>query len=93
MILYNIEEGDSMSDLEKLRNYILDDYNNKNEEELASLLNILLQINLIIDRFYLPKNNNITNCYHHLRKDKLTWLEECKSKKKTINFNFNSNST
>ena len=77
---------------------ILDDYNNKNEEELISLSTILHQINLIIDRFYLPNDYDITNCYCDFRRDILVWLEECKSKKESIEkkatkltiFNFDS---
>ena len=84
MILYNIEKCDSMSDLEKIRDYILDDFNNKNEEEMVPLSTILHQINLILDRFYLPNDYDITNCYCDLRRNKLVWLEECKNKKESI---------
>ena len=79
-----------MLDLEKIRDYILDGYNIKNEEELISLSTILHQINLIIDRFYLPNDYDITNCYFDLRRDILVWLEECKSKKESIEKKTNS---
>ena len=60
MIIYNIEKRDSMKNLEGVREYFLDRYNDKNNQELVPMLPVLYQINLIIDRFYIPNDYDIT---------------------------------
>ena len=41
--------------------FILDDYIKKSDEELVVIMSILSQINLIINRFYLPDEYSITD--------------------------------
>ena len=54
MILYNVEKVDSMGGLQSMRNFILDDYIEKSDEELDVIMSILSQINLIkVDFIYL----------------------------------------
>ena len=45
-------------------------------EEKVSMLAVLSQINLIIDRFYLDKESDIKQLYRDLRKRLLAWLKE-----------------
>ena len=77
MILYNIEKFDSMDGLEGMRDLILDDYNEKSDEQLVAIMSILSQINLIINRFYLPDDYSITDYYYDLRRRTLAWLKAC----------------
>ena len=77
MIIYNVEKVDSMDDLESMRDFVLDDYFNKSDEELVAILSILWQINLIINRFYLPDNYSITDYFYDLRRRTLVWLKAC----------------
>ena len=51
MILYNVETIDSMDGLQSMRDFILDDYIKKNDEELVAIMSIFSQINLRINRF------------------------------------------
>ena len=44
MILYNIEKRDSMKNLDDVRNYFLDRYNDKNNEELVAMLPFCIEI-------------------------------------------------
>ena len=63
MILYNVEKVDSMDGLESMLDFILDEYIKKSNEELVSIMSILSQINLIINRFYLPDDYSITDFF------------------------------
>ena len=61
MILYNIEKNDSMESLESMRDYFSDDYFKRSDKELVAIMSILSQINLIINRFYMPDDYCITD--------------------------------
>ena len=61
MFLYNIEKRDGIEKLENMRDYFLDCYNGKNNEELLAILPILYQIILKIDRFYIHNDYNFTD--------------------------------
>ena len=77
MMLYNVEKVDNMDGLESMRDFISDDYIRKTDEELAAIKSILSQINLIVNRFYIPDEYNIIDYYYDLRKCILTWLIYC----------------
>ena len=77
MILYNVEKVDSMDGLESMRYFVLDGYIKKSGEELAAIISILSQINLIINRFYLPDDYCITEYYYDLKRRTLAWLKAC----------------
>ena len=77
MILYNVEKVDSMDGLESMRAFVLDDYIKKSGEELVAIMTILSQINLIINRFYLPDHYSFTDYYYDLRRRTLAWLKAC----------------
>ena len=68
-----MEKVDSMNGLESMRDFILDDYFKKPDEELAAIKSILSQINLIIKRFYIPDDYIIIDYYYDLRKYIITW--------------------
>ena len=63
MILYNVEKVDSMDELESMRDFILNDYIKKGDEDLVAIMSILSQINLIINKFYLPDDYSITDYF------------------------------
>ena len=71
MILYNIEKVDSVEGLESICDCFLDDYIEKSDEELVAIMSIHSQINLIINRFYLPDDYSITDYYYDFRKSTL----------------------
>ena len=50
----------------------------KSNEELVARMSILSQINLILNRFYLPDHYDITDYYYDLRRRTLAWLKACK---------------
>ena len=77
MILYNVEKVDSVEGLESVRDFIADDYIKKSDRELVAIMSILSQINLIINKFYLPDDYSITDYYYDLRKHTLAWLKAC----------------
>ena len=54
IIIYNIEKIDIMECLENMRDYFLDDYIKRSDEELVVIKSILSLINLITNRFYIP---------------------------------------
>ena len=47
MILYNVEKVDCMDGLEGMRDFVLDDYIKKSDEELVAIISMLTLINLI----------------------------------------------
>ena len=63
MILYNIEKRDSIEEIDNVRDYFLDCYNEKSKEELQAILPLLYQINLIIELFDIPIDYNISDLY------------------------------
>ena len=77
MILINIEKSDSIESSESMRDYFLDDYFEKSDEELVAIMSVLSQINLIKHRFYIPNEYCITNYHYDLRKRTLAWLKTC----------------
>ena len=77
MILYNVEKVDSMDGLESMRDFVLDNYIKKSDEELVGIMSILSQINLIINRFYLPDDYSITDYYYDLKRRTSAWLKAC----------------
>ena len=85
MILYNIEKIDSMESLESMREYFLDDYIRRSDKEQVAIMSILSQINLIINRFYIPDDYCITDYYYNLRKRTLAWLKACNKKMENDN--------
>ena len=48
-------------------------------------MSILSQINLIINKFYIPDDYDITSYYWDLRKRTLVWLNVCNKKMKNDN--------
>ena len=55
-------------------------YNEKYIEEMVSMLAILSQMNLILEKFCLDKKSDIKNQYCILRNRILAWLEVCNIK-------------
>ena len=74
MILCGIEKHVGIGNLEDVRDYIIVVYNDKCNKEMVSMLAILSQINLIIDRLYSDKEGDIKKHYCTLRKRTLAWL-------------------
>ena len=60
-------------------------YDGKYIEEMVSMLAVLSQINLIIDRFCLDKESDIKQLYRDLRKRILAWLKENNTKPEVDN--------
>ena len=77
MIIFNVDKVDSMDGLESMRDFVLDDYIKKSDEELVAIMSILSQINLIINRFYLSDDHGIPDYYYDLRRRLLAWLKAC----------------
>ena len=75
LILCNTEKHIGIGNLEDVRDYMIEMHDGKYIEEMVSILAVLSQINLIIDRFYLDKESNIEQLYHDLRKRIFTWLK------------------
>ena len=69
-----------IGNLEDVRHYMIRMYDGKYIEEMVSMLAILSQINLIIDRFYLDKESDIKQLFCDLRKRILAWLKENNTK-------------
>ena len=61
MIICSIEKHVVIGYLEEVRDYMIGMYNDEYIEEMVSMLSILSQINLIIERFYL--DNELYNNY------------------------------
>ena len=57
----------------------------KSDEELNTIMSILPQINLIISRFYIPDDFDISSYYWDLRKRTLAWLKACNKKMENDN--------
>ena len=68
MILCCIERRVGFGNLEDIRDYMIRLYDDKYIEEMVSMLAILSQINLILDRFYLDHESDIKKQYCTLRK-------------------------
>jgi len=85
MILCSIEKHVGVGNLEDIRDYMIGMYNDKYIEEMVSMLAILSQINLIIERFYLDNESEIKKQYCNLRKYILAWLEVSNTKPEVDN--------
>ena len=59
MILRAIEKDAGIENLEDTRDYMITVYNDKYIEDMVSMLGVLSQINLILDRFYLDNESDI----------------------------------
>ena len=63
MILCSIEKHCGIGKLEDLREYMVGMYNEKYFEEMVSMLRVLCQINLILEKFYLNNKSDIKKQY------------------------------
>ena len=68
MILCEIEKHTGIGNLEVIHEDMITIYNDKYIEDMVSILAVLSQINLIIDRFYLDNESDIEKHYCTLRK-------------------------
>ena len=80
MTLCGIEKHFGVGNSEHLRYYIISFDNGVYIEESMTMLSILSQNNLIIEKFYLDKESDIKKHYNKLRKHILDWLGECDTK-------------
>ena len=69
-----------MECLENIREYFVDDYHKKSDEELVVIKTTLSEINLITNRFYIPDDYCITDHFYELRERTLSWLKACNKK-------------
>ena len=76
LILLNTEKYVGIGNLEDIRKYVIKVYEGKYIEETVSVLGVLSQINLIIDKIHSDKNSDIKQLYRNLRKRILIWLKE-----------------
>ena len=76
MILCDIEKHAGIGNLEDIRDYMITIYNDKYIEDMVSMLRVFSQINLILYRFYLDNESDITKQNITLRKRILAWLQE-----------------
>ena len=76
MILCEIEKHTGIGKLEDIHEDMITIYNDKYIEDMVSMLAVLSQINLIIDKFYLDNESDIKKHYCTLRKPILAWLQE-----------------
>ena len=85
-ILFSIEKDAGIGILEDIRDFTIRMYNDKYIEEMVSMLAILSQVNLILDRFYLDNEGDIKKQYCTLRKHILAWLQESNTKPEVDNY-------
>ena len=85
LILCGTEKYIGIGNLEDVRDYMIGIHDGKYIEEMVSMLAVLSQINLIIDRFYLDKESDIKQLYRDLRKRILAWLKEIHTKPEVDN--------
>ena len=76
LILCNTSKYIGIGNLEDLLEYIINMYDGKYVEDLMTILGIVYQINIIIDKFYLDNESDINQLYRDLRKRILVWLKE-----------------
>ena len=76
LILCDIEKHAGIGNLEDMRDYMITVYNDKNIEDVVSILAVFSRINLIIDSFYLDNESDIGTQNNTLRKRMLSWLQE-----------------
>ena len=80
LILCDTEKHIGIGNLEDVRDLMIGMYDDKYIEGMVSMLAVLSQINLIIDRFYLDKESDIKQLYRDSRKRILAWLKENNTK-------------
>ena len=68
MILRGKDSEVGIGNLDDLRDYMIGMYIDKDIEEMVSMLALLSQINLIIEKFRLDKESDIKKLYFNLRK-------------------------
>ena len=76
LILCGTEKHIGIGNLEDIRNYMIGMYDGKYIQDMVSMLAVLSQINLIIEKFYLDKESDIEQLYCDLSKRILVWLKE-----------------
>ena len=77
VMLCYMEKHVGIGNLEDLPDYLIGMYDEKYIEEMVAVLAIFSQINLIIEKFYSDKENDIKKQNCTLRKRFLSWLEVC----------------
>ena len=65
-----------IGNLEEIRDYMLKTYSNEYIEHIVVMNNLLSQINLMIEKFYIDDNLNVKKEYSILRQHILAWLRE-----------------
>ena len=67
-ILCSMEKQVGIGNLESVRDYMLDMYEENYIEDMVTMLAILSQINVIIDKFYLHKDSDIKKTLIYFKK-------------------------
>ena len=73
LILCGTEKHIGIGDLVDVRDYMIGICDGNYIEEMVSMLAVLSQINLIINRIHLDKESDIKQLYRDLRKRILAW--------------------
>ena len=77
MILCGVESRDGIGNLEVVRDYIIEMFNDKYIEDVVVLTGVLSQMNLIIEKIYdIDDDSDLKRDYWIMRKHILAWLEE-----------------
>ena len=71
----NIEKRISIESLENARDYVIQTTNDECFENNMIMLDILSEINLLIEKFYIDENSEIKKKCETLRKFLLIWLD------------------
>ena len=79
-----MEKPAGNGNLEDIRDYMIAIFNDKYNEHMVSMLAMLSQTNLKIDRYSLDKESDIKKQYDTLRKRILAYLQERKKYLKLI---------
>ena len=72
----NIEKRIGIDSLENVRDYVIQTTDDKCFENNMIMLDILSEINLIIEKFYIDENSDINKECETLRKILLIWLDK-----------------
>ena len=72
----NKEKRIGIDSLENVRDYVIQTTNDKCFENNMIMLDILSEINLIIEKFYIDENSDIKKECETLRKFLLIWLDK-----------------
>ena len=86
MILCSKEKHAGIGNLEDIHDYMIGMYNDKYIEEMVSMLAVLSQINLIIDRFFSDNESDIKKYFCTLGKRILAWLRKSNTKLDVDNY-------